>query len=476
MKTNNMYKAILIAVLGMFVVGCKLPADFSKQDNLQIPVSYTADKDTSNDARISWRSYFSDPLLIALVDTALLHNQELNMTMQEIEISKNEIRARKGEYLPFVGLRAGAGYEHLPKNSWRGTVEENVKVDEKPNALTTNTDFLIAPVASWEIDIWKKLRNAKNAAVARYLASIEGRNFMVTQLIAEIAESYYELIALDNMLEIIDQNIAIQDNALRVVQMQKDAARLTQLAVNRFSALVLNTRNLRYAVLQQMNQTENRINFLTGRFPQQVKRNASLFLTLTVDSAHAGIPAQLLLNRPDIRQAEQELTAARLDVKSARARFYPSLGISAAVGLNAFNAGYLLQPQSLMYQFSGDIVAPLINRNAIRAAYNTAGARQLQAIYHYEQTILQSYTDVLNQLVKLENFSKSFDVKNQEVQVLFQSVAIAGNLFNAARADYGEVLLTQREALEAKMDLIEIRLKQLHAHVNIYRALGGGLR
>ncbi|MEZ4805252.1 MAG: TolC family protein, partial [Bacteroidia bacterium] len=141
-----------------------------------------------------------------------------------------------------------------------------------------------------------------------------------------------------------------------------------------------------------------------------------------------------------------------------------------------FDPQFLFNPESILYNMVGDVMAPLINRNAISAAYCSANAQQIQAIYNYEQTILNANMDVLNQLAKIDNYSKSYDTKYKEVQILVQSIGIANSLFNSARANYGEVLLTQREALEAKMELIEIQAKKLNAKVNVYRALGGGWR
>jgi outer membrane protein TolC len=259
-----------------------------------------------------------------------------------------------------------------------------------------------------------------------------------------------------------------------VVKQQKEMARVTQLAVNRFEAQLLNTQNLQYEIKQSIVEAENRINFLTGRFPESINRKSDSFNELTIDSIQSGVPSQLLINRPDVRQAELELAAANLDVKVARANFYPSFGIKAGMGFQAFDPAFLINPESILYNLTGDLIAPLINRNAIKAAYNTANAKQIQAVYNYEQTILNAYIDVQNQLAKLKNYSNSYQTKNQEVKILMQSVNIANSLFNSARANYGEVLLTQREALESKVELTEIKMKQLNAKVNIYRALGGG--
>lgn len=328
--------------------------------------------------------------------------------------------------------------------------------------------------ATWEIDIWHKLRNAKKSAISSYLASVEGKNFMVTNLIAEMAEAYYELMAQDNLLQIIEQNIAIQSNAVVIVKQQKDAGKVTELAVNRFEAQLYNTTSLKYETQQKVIEAENHIRFLTGGFSPPLLRDSETFLNLAIDTIKVGIPSQLLINRPDIRQAEFELNAAQLNVKVARANFYPSLSISAGVGFEAFNPAFLVNPESILYNLAGDLVAPLINKNAIKAAYSTANAQQIQTLYNYQQTILNAYVDVLNQLSRLDNFSKSYEAKLKEVNLLVESITISNNLFLSARADYNEVLLTQEEALESKMELIEIKMKLLKAKTNIYRALGGG--
>jgi len=190
---------------------------------------------------------------------------------------------------------------------------------------------------------------------------------------------------------------------------------------------------------------------------------------------NVGIPSQLLENRPDVKQAELELIAAKLDVKAARAEFYPSLDISAGYGLNAFNTRYLFTfPESLLYSLVGDLTAPLINRNAIKAEFKSANARQLQALYNYERSLLNAYLEVATQLSKIDNLEKSYSMKSQEVAALKKSIEVSNDLFRSARVDYFEVLMTQRDALESTLELIETKKEQLNAVVHVYRDLGGG--
>jgi NodT family efflux transporter outer membrane factor (OMF) lipoprotein len=442
-----------------------------------MPQQYSSDaQDTVNSAEIEWKTFFTDPNLVALIDTALRNNQELNIMLQEIEISRNEIRVRKGDYLPFLDVRGGAEVEKVGRYTSKGSSEATTEIrpgEETPEPLP---NFMLGAYASWEVDIWHKLRNAKEAAVNRYLASVEGRKFVQTSLVSEIAINYYELLALDNQLSIAEQNIEIQSNALEVVKAQKEGMRVTELAVKRFEAQVLNTKSLIYDIRQKIVETENRINFLLGRYPQPVQRDATNFVMMVPDTVYSGLPSQLLENRPDIRQAELNLAAAKLDVKAAKANFYPSLRITGGVGLESFNPKFLVSPESLLYSLAGDLVAPVINRNAIKATYYNANAKQLQAVYEYDKTVLNAYIEVANQLARISNLAGSYDMKAQEVDALAQSVEISNSLFASARADYMEVLITQRDVLESRFDLIEIKMQQLHAMVDIYRALGGGWR
>ncbi len=474
MKKNSiLYLGITCAVL---ITGCKVPFNVQKSENKNVPSTYPiASKDSTNSAILKWRVFFTDSNLIALIDTALKNNQELNIILQEINIANSEVLARKGAYLPYLGIGGGTSLEKSALYTRNGAVDDgtNIKSGQKiPDPLS---NFALYGNLNWEIDIWKKLRNSKKSAVYKYLASIEGKNFMVTNLVSEIANTYYELIALDNQLEILKNNLKIQEEALAIVKIEKQTAVVTELAVKRFEAELFKNKSHIYSIQQKIIETENKINFLVGRFPQPIKRNSNNFINFIPYTVKSGLPSQLLQQRPDIKQAELGLLAAKLDVKSAKAAFYPSLNISAFTGLQAFQLLYLTTlPQSLFYVLGGDLLVPLINRTAIKSLYYSANAKQIQAIYNYERTVLNAFIETANQISNIDNLQKSYNLKNQQVETLIQSVNISINLFKSARADYMEVLFTQRDALEAKMELVETKKQQFNASINLYRNLGGG--
>ncbi len=477
MYKNITLKFLAITLIALLLNACTVPNLGRKTENKTVPLSYNNLKDTINTGQTKWKEFFKDSALISLIDSALEKNQELNIVLQEIQIAKNEVRSRRGAFLPFMNAGLGAGVEKVGRYTSQGASDATNEIMPGKAFPDPLQNYVFGVNTSWEVDIWKKLRNAKKAALYKYLSTIEGKNFMVTHLIAEIANSYYELIALDNQLDILKKNIEIYQNSLEIVKLEKQSARVTELAVRRFEAEVLKNQSRQFYIIQQITETENRINFLVGRFPQAVTRNSKGFTDLPIDTIHSGIPSQLLYNRTDIKQAEQALLAAKLDVTVAKAQFYPSFIITAGVGYRAFNPQYLVQtPQSLLYNLTGDLVAPLINRNAIKANFYSANSKQVQAVYNYERTILNAHIEVVNQLSNINNLKKSYDLKEKQVQALTQSIDISTTLFKSARADYMEVLLTQRDALDSKFDLIETKKQQMNAMINIYQALGGGWR
>jgi NodT family efflux transporter outer membrane factor (OMF) lipoprotein len=473
----SLFRAALLALT--LATSC-VPAlhDAAARDaDLSLPKSFpqTVEPDTST--ALGVEGFFEDPELVALVDEALAHNQELNIVRQEFVIAQAEILARRGEYLPFVSFMAGAGIEKVGEFTSQGASDAADPIRPGHRVPENLQDYSLGFNASWEIDVWKKLRNATKAAVYRYLSTVEGRNFLVTQLVAEIAHTYYELLALDGQLEVLNRNIQIQGDALRIVRIEKEAGRVTELAVQRFEAEVLDTRSRVFEIRQRIVQAENRLNFLVGRYPQPIEREGMKFLDLRPSPVRSGLPAQLLENRPDVRRAELELRAAKLDVQVARASFYPSLSLDAAVGLEAYRAESLPElPESILYRAASNVTAPLLNRRALVAGYWASNSRQMQAVLTFERTLREAFMESANQLSLITNLASKYELKSRQVELLEAAIEVSSRLFASARADYMEVLLTRRDALDAEMELIETRQQQFSAVVDLYRALGGGWR
>jgi outer membrane protein, multidrug efflux system len=445
------------------------------------PESFRGATSPENSAEVGIDEFYKDPMLSALIHQALspTGNRELKILNEEVQIARNEVLSRSGAYLPFVTIGGGAG---LTKYSLYTEVGASLKDDTfLPGQLLPNPlpNFMGAFNIFWKLDVYRQLRNARDAAAQRYVAVSERRNFFVTRLVAEIAENYYDLVSLDRRLENLDLTIALQERSLEVARALLGQARNTQLGVQRFLAEVRKNQSQKLITTQEIIEEENRTNFLVNRYPQPVERMSadfSEFFDLNIHTLDVGVPSQLLLNRPDIRQAERELVAAGLDVKVARVNFFPQFVINSGVGSEAFNPKYLLiTPEALIYNIAGGVVGPVVNFRAIKAEYLTANAQQLQALYNYQRVVLEAVTQVVNRLTKVQNYGKSIEIKKQQLAALVASVEIASTLFQNARADYVDVLFAQRDMMDARRDLIDTKSDQLGAIANTYQALGGGL-
>ena len=464
---RNAVKPLALAVTAALVLqGCAIPDIQTRDAQVALPSNYQSSL-SSEHVKIDWNEWFEDPHLIELIDTALANNQEVAMMLQRINMAANEVYAREGEYLPSVSAGAEAETGKVGEYTRDGAVEEQLHIREDKDFPDPLANLRLGLNASWELDVWHKLRDASKVASLEYLASIESRQFFITEMVAEVAKTYYELLALDNHLSNLDATIALQKNVLNTIQKLKQFGRSSSLPVARFNAEVNKNLSERYIVQQEIVETENKLNLLLGRAPQHIERDADQLMSAKLHKPAAGVPSELLTNRSDIREAELELAAAKLNISVAKANFYPSFALHAGIGLEAFDAKYLFNtPESVAYSLSGDIFAPLINRRA--------SAAQIQAAYEYEYTIVRAVSEVSSGLSKLDNLNNSFALKSKQIEALDQSVDVANKLFASARGEYLEVLLAQRESLEAKNALIDTRKEQLTALVELYQSLGGG--
>lgn len=472
--------AELIAIF-LIVLGCKSTEKTTpdKETALKysqpIPESFSTEKDTVNMATIRWDVFYKDPNLKKIIEITLTNNYDLLIAMQKIEAVSSGIRLNKGSSRPNLSIGGAVSQRKFGQYTMDGA--GNASTEIKPGEIVPEhlPDFVVGFNASWEIDVWGKMRNKKKAALARYSNSIEGKNAIQTALISEVATTYFELLALDRELEIVRETIELQLEALEIIKIKKEAGVLNELAVKQFEGQVLNSKALEYQILQKITINENKLNYLTGQFPKTIQRDNTQFNKSITTLIHAGIPSQLLQNRSDIRRAEMDLVSSQCDLKSAKAAFYPSFTINATAGFQAFQTSLWFQsPESFAYSILGGLAMPLLNRSAIKAHFQTAKANQTEALLNYQKTILNSYIEVSNELSNINNLEKLYELKNEEVDTYNLSISIANDLFKSGRATYLEVLTAQRTALQSKIELIAAKKLQHHATINLYRALGGG--
>jgi outer membrane protein, multidrug efflux system len=478
MEKRKLFTAILISSI-LLCAGCKVAKPVAMPAIKEMPYSF-AHNDTDNSMTVvAWKDFFADPYLTALIDTALHNNTDLLMTLQNIDILKEQLAVQKNALLPKVDGVISAEGDHYGDYTMNGVgnYDTNLSpnINSKQKIPTPFTPDLFAGFrSSWEIDIWGKLKNKKRAAMTALLASEQGRRVVVTSLVSEIAIDYYSLIAYDNQLQIVQKNIQLQSDALEIVKVQKEAGRATQLAVEQFAAQLYNTEGIAYTIKQQITETEDQLNVLLGRYPQAIARDSDILHQSLPPVVTTGISSQLLIHRPDIQQAELGLKAAKANVAAARAAFLPSLTITPYIGLEAFSPSLLFDAGSIVYGALAGLSAPIFDQKQIKAGYAISNAQNKQAIYNYQHALLAGFSEVTTNINSIENDKASYDLKDKEVTELTNAVATAKDLYLAGYANYLEVIMAQKGVLESELELVGNKKDQFIAVINLYRSLGGG--
>lgn len=476
------HKIILFLILVVIFSSCKIKQEVvQNKPLLAAPTKFTEKSDAESSQIPFIRSLFTDKELIVLIDSALQNNFDLQNTLQRIEVARAGVRFYEGNDKPnllagvAIGARKFGNYTIDGVGNYDTQFSTNLNDKQRiPDPVIP--DYFVGLQSSWEIDLWGKLKSQRQAAAARLLASETGRNLLVTSLVSEIANAYYELQILDNELNFIQENIDLQQKAIEIIDVMKQSGQATQLAIELSNAQLLASKAMRVEVTQQIIELENKINFLMGRYPQPVIRAKKAWSEVNPPKFSVGIPSQLLVNRPDIKQAEYDLLASNADLFTAKAAFYPTLNITGSLGLQSFKALHWLTPQSLALNALSGLMAPLANRRELKAGLMATKAEQQIAYTNYQKTILNSFTEVYNYLRMIENTNEMYDLKSEEVNVLRNSVGTSAELFRYGRATYLEVITAQRNALQSQIELINLKKKQFSGIIGLYRSLGGGWR
>lgn len=431
-----------------------------------------------NDSLQSVKDFFQDGSLVALIDSALTKNFDLLRALQRIEYARANYTASKAAFLPSLNVGISAGVDQFSINTMNGlgnfdtNLSPNISKDlQIPNPTP---DYFLGLRSSWELGLWGKYRNYKKSGYQRLLATEKGKHLVQTAIVADVADYYYRLLALDSELEIITRNLTLQQAAVDKIDVLKEGARANELAVQQFNAQLLDTKSLRIKKEQDIIAVENSLNVLLGRFPTPIVRGKKIDLQDIPTQIYNGIPANLLYLRPDVQQAEYQLAASSADVAVARAAFFPSLTINSYLGYGAFSTSLLFQPASVAYGAVAGLFAPVFNRYQIKANYKRNRADQMEAFYNYQKTLVYGYQEVVTNLNGIENYKKVYDLKAQEVAALQKAVSASNDLFFAGIASYLEVLTARKYALQSEIELTESKKEQLLYMVNLYRALGGG--
>jgi outer membrane protein, multidrug efflux system len=470
---NSVSKWVFVLALG-FVVSCAVPKPAAEPPARTLPQYFMAPTDTASIALISRGRFFEDSLLLALIDTALANNLEVKMALQRVEQRRADLVRARGYRSPVVDFTAGAAVRKFGLYTMDGAGNSTTDIQPGKTVPEYLPDYVVGFQSQWEVDLWGKIKNQQSAAAERVLASSYGQQWVRTQLVSEVARSYVELQALDREMALTKDFIALQSKALDLAKVQKQAARVTELAVKQFESLLLNLQSYAEVLKGKIADEEAQLNLLCGRYPQPIRRSNLLPGAAFADTIRVGIPSDLLKRRPDIQEAFAALTAQGLDRQAAQKAFYPSLRLSANLGYQAFQTGLLfLTPESVALGVLGGLSAPLLNRQSLQANFKMANAIETELLLSYQKTVLTAFKEVYAGMAMELALQKSITQKAAEAQAVSDGVKIAEELYRAGRANYVEVILVQENALKARSELIAAEKARALQAILLYRALGG---
>ena len=475
---KNNFQFLLYTGITFMAISCAMPKPVTLNKSEILPAAFQQSTDSASIATLPKKIFFPDPFLQELIDTAIANNADIRIAVQRIASSRAGLGIAQG--LTKIGVDAvvSTGVDKFGDYTMNGlgnydmNLSPNIRKDQQ---IPLNMpDLFLGFRSSWEADIWGKLSNQKKAALNRYLATEQARKWVTTQLVAQVAELYYELLALDKELEILQRNIRLQENGVEIVKVQKAGGRATELAVQQFTAQLLGTKSMLNVMKQRITATENLLSAIAGKYDFKIKRGVGITDLQLPATLQIGIPAQLLANRPDIKEAEYLLEAAGAEVEASRKAFLPSLNISAYTALNSFKTSVLFSPQSLTYGLLGGLVTPVLSKNMLKGNYQLASAAQQEAFELYRKHIIYAYHEVQTNLSGIDQYNKIYDLKVQETKSLQAAVASSNDLYMGGAATYLEVVTAQRGVLEAELDQINSKKTVFVYLINLYRSLGGG--
>jgi len=468
-------KALLILIIAAFT-GCKTLENASTPALQQVPAAFT-DSVVAPSPMLTWKDVFADSNLTSLIGQALENNFDLRAGVQRIRIAEANMRLSKASLLPSLNAGISAGLDKFGRYTMNGVgnYDTNLSpnINGKQRIPDPTADYFIGLRSSWEVDIWGKLSNRKKAAYSRYLSSQKGQQWYRTQLISQVADMYFELISLDKQMKILGANIKLQKKGVEIIEAQQAGGRATSLAVRQFKAQMLSTEGKQFEIRQTIKRTENELNALLGRYPAEITRDTAAISKVLPSKIYAGLPAEVLLRRPDIQEAELELKAANADVQAARKALLPSLKLDAYSGFNSFKLPLLFSPGSLASGVLAAITGPIFNRGALKNGKKIATATQMTAFYNYQQHLVQGYQEVATQLSAINNFKEAYRLKAMEVSELREALSTANDLYLAGYANYLEVIVAQGSVLNAEIEQVNLKKQSYSALIQLFRALGG---
>jgi NodT family efflux transporter outer membrane factor (OMF) lipoprotein len=461
MRTISIKYIILIVGFTSILVSCNTSNHYQRNAvNTDKLFGNYATTDSLTIANKPWRDLFGENYLQKFILEGLENNADMKIAIQKVIEAEAYFSQSKAALLPAISAKGMVNYTKNPETLY-------------PNGPGEVNYFQLGADASWEIDLWGKLRSSKRGAYANLLATDAGRKAVQTRMIADIATAYYTLVGLDEKLAITRQTVKNNIDLVETMKVLEESGKVT-------GAAVVQSEAARYAaevtipdLEQQIRETENAFCLLLGRVPGTIERG-KIDQQILSTVLKVGVPAQLLDNRPDVMQAEFGVMSAFETTNNARASFYPALTLTASTGFVATDLNQFFDPKAFAANVIGGLTQPIFNKRVNVTRLKVAQAQQEEALISFRNTLLKAGQEVQNALGLYESSVHKIALRKLQLESLVKSVDYTKQLLTYGTANYTEVLTAQTSLLSAQLSSVNDQLQQLSAVVSLYRALGGG--
>lgn len=464
-------RSLILLLPALLIFGCKagknyrgteveVPEAFYFETEAEVPTEFAVNIDTLSREGVrdyDWFALFGDPVLDTLITQALTHNQDLLIAAEAVVQAQDGFAAQRAAMLPTIGAEGGA-----TRGNFQGLL-----LPETQNL------FYAGAFANWEIDFWGKFRRLNEAARARILQSEEGYRATRLSLMGAVAAQYFLLLEYHMRLEISERNLALRDSMLNLIEQRYARGIVAEIDVNQAQ--------IKRAVAAEsvplwkrfIAKTENRISVLTGSNPRRIALDAGLMAQDTAIAIPAGLPSELLLRRPDLVAAEQNLIAQNALVGVAKAQRLPSISLTGLLGL-ASNDLSTLTDGPLAWNAGASILGPLFNFGRLQRAVDIEESRRVQAELTYERAVLEAFRSVEDALVEISTLQEELIARKQRLDASLNAQILSAARYDRGVTSYLEFLESQRQAFESELNYAGARRELLTAYVKLWTALGGG--
>jgi outer membrane protein, multidrug efflux system len=458
--------SLSILSFGVFLFSACVKPSIYQQPNVKTENLYRGveQTDSTNIANLKWNELFTDPILQDLIERGLAENLNLKIVTERIAAVQATFRESELAFFPSLSASLTRTENQLSSRAVNFPAG-SIRLATSTNSMQLNT--------SWEADIWGKLKSAKKAAFANLMKEDATKRAIQTELIANIANAYYGLLALDKQLLVTEQTVANRKESVESMRALKEASYVTEAEVMQSEANLYSAEVLIPNIKKGIRETENLLSFLLGA-PSTSVRRSNLESQKTNEALQTGLPAQLLQKRPDVQQAEFALVAAFENVNVAKTYFYPSLTITAGGGFNSFELKDFFN-NSIFYSLVGGLTQPIFSKGRNEARLAIANADKNQAMYGFQQSLLGAGQEVSNALFAYNTAVEREGIRSKEIESLTKAVEYTKELLvYSSNTNYTDVLNSEQALIVSKLNGVNDKLEQLQSVVNLYRALGGG--